>query len=283
MKLTKRDSDLLNGLSKYGLFSTQQVVELYFKGTDSATVLRRLRIIESENYLRRVGKLDSNEVLWGITSKGGEQTGTENFKTHWSKSMLEHDHKLVSLRLVLERLGIVNSWTAEHQIRSMIYKKYSLREAKNKLIPDGLMEASIKNYKESVAIELELNLKNTEKYQKLIYAYQGKDGLHAVWYIVTSQTIFNCLRNYWSKSRSSYSKLKVYFSFLEDIKNLGVEAKMFGLDSTYLIKNYFDLQVLMLQGAQLTAQVVSTPCLNLNSKNLNLSSELHTPLSGFKN
>jgi hypothetical protein len=283
MKLTKRDSELLNGLSKYGMFSTKQIVELYFKGTDSATVLRRLRIIEAENYLRRVGKLETNEVLWGVTSKGGEHTGAENFKTHWSKSMLEHDHKLVSLRLVLEKLGVLNSWTAEHQIRSMIYKKYSLREAKNKLIPDGLMEASIKNYKESMAIELELNLKNTSKYQKIIYGYQGKDGLHAVWYIVSSQTIMNCLKNCWSKSRSSYSKLKVYFSFLEDVKNLGVEAKMFGLDSTYLIKNYFDLQISMLQGAQLAAQVVSTPCLNLNDRNMNLSSELHTPLVGFNN
>lgn len=85
--------------------------------------------------------------------------------------MLEHDHKLLSLRLILERLGIVKSWTAEHQIRSMIYKKYSLREAKNKLIPDGLMEATIKNYSETVAIELELNLKNKDRYQKIIYAY----------------------------------------------------------------------------------------------------------------
>jgi hypothetical protein len=58
---------------------------------------------------------------------------------------------------------------------------------------------------------------------------------------------------------------------------------MFGLDSTYLIKNYFDLQISMLQRAQLTAQVVSTPCLNLNHANMNLSSELHTPLSGFNN
>lgn len=283
MKLTKRDNELLHGLSRYGMFSTKQIVELYFKGTDSATVLRRLRLVEAENYLRRVGKLDTNEVLWGVTSKGGEHSGAEHFKTHWSKSMLEHDHKLVSLRLILERLGIVNSWTPEHQIRSMIYKKYSLREAKNKLIPDGLIDVSIKRYNESMAIELELNLKNTSKYQKIIYAYQGKDGLHAVWYIVSSQSILNCLKNYWNKGRSNYSKLKVYFSFLEDIKMLGIEAKMFGLDSTYLIKDYFDLQISMLQGAQLTAQVVSTPCLNLNHANMNLSSELHTPFVGFKN
>lgn len=283
MKLTKRDNELLTRLGQYGIFSTKQIIEIFFRGINSATVLRRLRIIEKDNYLRRVGKLESNEFLWGVTTKGGEHAGLDIFKTHWSKSMLEHDHKLVSLRLILERLGIVKSWTPEHQIRSMIYKKYSLREAKNKLIPDGLIDVSIKKYDESMAIELELNLKNTSKYQKIIYAYQGKDGLHAVWYIVSTQSIYNCLKNYWNKGRSSYSKLKVYFSFLEDIKTLGIEAKMFGLDSIYLIKDYFDLQISMLQGAQLTAQVVSTPCLNLNHTNINLSSELHTPLVGFKN
>ena len=130
MKLTKRDNELLAGLSQYGMFSTKQIIEMYFKDVNSSTVLRRLRAIEKENYLRRVGKLESNEFLWGVTSKGGEHIGIDHFKTQWSKSMFEHDHKLLSLRLILERLGIVNSWTAEHQIRSMIYKKYSLREAR---------------------------------------------------------------------------------------------------------------------------------------------------------
>ena len=277
MKLTDRDNELLTGLSHYGMFSTKQIIEMYFKDINSSTVLRRLRLIEKENYLRRFGKLETNEFLWGVTAKGGEHTGIDHFKTQWSKSMLEHDHKLLTLRLILERLSIVKSWTAEHQIRSMIYKKYSLREAKNKLIPDGLMEASIKNYSETMAIELELNLKNKDRYQKIIYAYQGKEDLHAVWYIVTSQSIFNSLRDSWKKSRSSYSKLKVYFSFLEDIKSLGTEAKMFGLDSTYLIKNYFDLP------AQLVAHEVSTQIAKKDNLKVNSSSLNHTPIMGVTN
>ena len=276
MKLTKRDNELLTGLSQYGMFSTKQIIELYFPDVNSSTVLRRLRAIEKENYLRRVGKLETNEFLWGVTSKGGEHTGIDHFKTQWSKSMLEHDHKLLSLRLILERLGIVNLWIAEHQLRSMIFKKYGLWDAKNKLIPDGLMEASIKNYSETVAIELELNLKSKERYQKIIYGYQAKEDLHAVWYVVTSQAILTCLKDYWKSSRSG-SKLKVYFSFFEDIKNLGVDAKMFGLDSAYLIKNYFDLP------AHLGAQEVSTLNANSKQKKVNLSSFNHTPIVGVTN
>ena len=276
IKLTKRDQELLNGLAQYGMFSTKRIIEIYFSGINFTTVLRRLRKLEAQNFIRRVGKLETNEFLWGVTSKGGELVGQEFFKTHWSKSMLEHDHKLVSLRLLLESLGVSKLWIPEHQIRSSIYKKYSLREAKNKLIPDGLMEALVKNYNETMAVELELNLKNKSRYQKIIYAYQGKDNLHAVWYIVSSRSILNCLKEYWSKSRSSYSKVRVYFSFLEEIKTLGTNAKMIGLDSTYIIKNYFDLP------AQAGAQLVSTPITNFKNPNVGLSPFIHAQINEFQ-
>ena len=273
VKLTKRDQELLKGLSQYGMFSTKQVIEQYFKEINSSTVLRRLRKLETQNFIRRVGKLETNECLWGVTSKAGERVGQEFFKTHWSKSMLEHDHKLVSLRLLLESLGISKSWIPEHQIRSSIYKKYSFREAKDKLVPDGLMECSVKNYKETISVELELNLKNKSRYQKMISTYQGKDNLHAVWYIVSSRSILNCLKDYWSKRRSSYSKVRVYFSLLEDIQNFSVNAKMIGLDLTYLIKNYFDLP------AQVGAQLVSTSITNLKNPNIGLSPSIHAQIN----
>ena len=273
VKLTKRDQELLKGLSQYGMFSTKQIIEQYFIEINSSTVLRRLRKLEAQNFIRRVGKLETNEFLWGVTSKTGELSGFEFFKTHWSKTMLEHDHKLVKLRLLFENLGVSKTWIPEHQIRSSIYKKYSLREAKDKIIPDGLMEATVKKYNETIAIELELNLKNKSRYQKMIYAYQGKEGLHAVWYIVSSRSILNCLKDYWGKSRSSYSKVRVYFSFLEEIKNLGANAKMISLDSTYLIKNYFDLP------AQVGAQQVSTPIINFQNSNVGLSPSIHAQIN----
>lgn len=273
IKLTKRDQELLNGLAQYGMFSTKTIIEIYFKGINFSTVLRRLRKLEAENYIKRVGKLETNEFLWGVTSKGGELVGQEFFKTHWSKSMLEHDHKLIGLRLHFEQLGVSKSWIPEHQIRSSIYKKYSLRDAKDKLIPDGLMEASVKNYSETIAIELELNLKNKARYKKMIYAYQGKNELHAVWYIVSSRSILNCLKDYWNKCRSSYSKVRVYFSLLEDIQTLGVNAKMIGLESTYIIKNYFDLP------AQVSAQSVSTPITNFKNPIVGLSPSIHAQMS----
>lgn len=66
----------------------------------------------------------------------------------------------------------------EHEIRSKVYKKFGLRDAKNKLIPDGLMGVEVNEKKVSVAIELELvggsqSLKNgaIEQLQTLFSTY----------------------------------------------------------------------------------------------------------------
>jgi hypothetical protein len=64
-------------------------------------------------------------------------------KRHWSKNLLEHDHKLISLRLNLEAYGISHSWIPEHLIRTNIFRKNDFKTAKEKLIPDGLMGSPI--------------------------------------------------------------------------------------------------------------------------------------------
>jgi len=45
----------------------------------------------------------------------------------------------------------------------MVYKKYGLRDAQERLIPDGLMGLRVNDKMVSVAIELELTLKNRMK------------------------------------------------------------------------------------------------------------------------
>jgi hypothetical protein len=58
---------------------------------------------------------------------------SEYFKSYWNQSTIEHDYQLIQLRLKLEELGIAKNWIPEHVIRSMVFQKYSMRDAKNKL------------------------------------------------------------------------------------------------------------------------------------------------------
>ena len=187
MVITKRDLLLFRKLAGYGMLSTKQVTSNVFQSIATTTVLRRLRTLEANNYLKRITGLESQEVLWVITERGAEVAVVQLPKRHWSKNMLDHDHKLLSLRLELEKCGVAQSWIPEHEIRSLIFKKYGLKDAKQKLIPDGLMGIEAKGIKASVAIELELTLKNQGRIKEIVKRYQEKKDLSAVWYIAESK------------------------------------------------------------------------------------------------
>jgi DNA-binding Lrp family transcriptional regulator len=199
MTVTPRDRELFRHLSNYGMLSTKQIKEIIFGGTATTTVLRRLRILEEERFIKRLHGLESQEVLWTITDKAFQFGGGEHFKRHWNKNLLEHDFKLLRLRLLLEKRGIAKSWVPEHEIRFLVFKKYDLRTAKEKLIPDGLMvtEASFK--KVSVAIELELTLKNKERLKEVLKRYLEKKDLSCIWYVCGSKMVANAIRDNWNK------------------------------------------------------------------------------------
>jgi len=42
--------------------------------------------------------MESFELLWNIDPRGAKLIGKEFYKTTWNKSMIDHDHKLSSLR-----------------------------------------------------------------------------------------------------------------------------------------------------------------------------------------
>lgn len=118
MIITKRDLELLKRLSAYGMLSTNQVRKIIFKSIAVTTVLRRSRILEDKKLIKRIEGLSTTEKLWALTEKGAETADVKLFKRHFAKGFLEHDYKLLSLRIALEDYGVARSWTPEHEIRS---------------------------------------------------------------------------------------------------------------------------------------------------------------------
>ena len=237
MVITKRDLLLFRMLASYGMLSTKQVVENIFHSIAATTVLRRLRILESSNYLRRITGLESQEALWVLTERGAEIASVQLSKRHWSKNMLNHDHKLLSLRLELEKFGVAQSWIPEHEIRSLIFKKYGLRDAKQKLIPDGLMCVEVKGNKSSVAIELELTLKNQGRIKEIVKRYQEKKDLSAVWYIAEGKSILNGLFREWINHQGPNKSIKLYGSLFEDVIKNPAEAIIYGEGNSLKVKD----------------------------------------------
>jgi hypothetical protein len=277
MYFTNRDQHLLSDLGNYELLSTTIIVEKHFNNVDYSTVLRRLRILEKEGLIRRAGLLMTTENLWAIAPKGAKQMSLENFKCYWNQASIDHDFKLIKLRMFLEELGIIKKWIAEHVIRSMIYKKYSLRDAKNKLIPDGIFESKIDNSSHSMAIELEMNLKSQSRYKKILGQYQWNKDLLGVWYIVPTLAILNKLNDYWNRTTSSYTEGKIYFSLLDDLLTFKGESLLYSTNEKFLLKEFFRMPAH--QTAQEVVTIIERPLQN----DYRLTSSDHTPFIGHPN
>jgi len=215
LRITKRDIQLFDRLSHYGMLSSKQINKLLFKEIALTTVLRRLRLLERNGFIKRITGLP-NMILWAMTSKALSFGGSEAFKRHWNKNQLDHDHKLNELRLFLEELGISKNWVTEHELRLLTFRKYKIEEAKSKLIPDGIMvvRSGIRNI--SVAIELELNLKSRSRIEDILERYLEKKELTSLWYICGSKSISRAIREVWKRVMKE-SSLELHLSLFEDV------------------------------------------------------------------
>ena len=272
MVITKRDLELFKKLSNYGMLSTKQVADTVFNSVALATILRRLRALEKDFFIKRIVGLESYELLWVLTTKGADIANVVVPKRHWSKNMLEHDYKLVSLRLALERSGIAHSWIPEHEIRSMIFKKYGLRNAKEKVIPDGLMGIKVNGKMESVAIELELHFKNEKRYKETIRRYQSMHDTYAVWFISPKKSILNQVYRLWMNSREHFAPIKLQVSFLEEVLLNPSKARLMGKECAHIE------DVWKCKGAHPSAQRVSGENEKKSDVEESLRAENHTQI-----
>jgi hypothetical protein len=233
------------------------------------TVLRRLRLLEAGFYVRRILGLNSQEVLWVLTGKGAHEASVLLPKRNWSKNMLEHDFKLLSLRLAMENIGVARSWMPEHIIRSNIFAKYGLLQAKNKLVPDGFMAVEVDGIQHSIAIEVELTFKSRKRYQETFRRYSEKKGISGVWYLGKDKGILNQVRRTWY---SSTREILLYCSFIDEVLQNPLEARILNRTGHELIKNVWSSSV------PVSAQGVS----NRESSKIiyenKLNAEDHTPL-----
>lgn len=191
--------------------------------------------------------------------------------------MLDHDFKLLSLRLALEVSGVSHDWTPEHLIRSSVFKKNGFRAAKEKLIPDGLMGIEVKGFRQSVAIELELHQKNTVRYEQTFRRYSDKNDLYAIWYLAPTKGILNQVYGCWKKNKSLYRLPTLYVSNLEEVMKDPLNARLLGEEAPKLIGKTWALKLIE-QAAHSPAQRVSGQSEKIEQRKVVLSTEDHTPI-----
>lgn len=241
MDFTNRDRDLLTNLKKYELLSTVMIGTLIFKGIRKTTMLRRLRILEKEKLIKRTQNTTSQINLWSITDLGAQAIGLEANKNSWNKNTLDHDLKLINIRLKLEECNLVHDWTTEQAIKSIIFKNNSIVEAKKKLIPDGVFITTKEAQNKSVAIELELTLKDKKRIKEVVKNYLAKKDLNFVWYISNHKNILKSIFNEWKTLAKGSSGVRLIASLYDEVIINPLEAHIYTLEGVFKFNEFWRL------------------------------------------
>lgn len=281
MRIQDRDLKLLKMICEFGLLTTRQLGDHFFKRVAITTVLKRLRILEKEKLIKRVSGLESTELLWSIDHKGAKMIEKDNYKILWNKHVLEHDHKVSCLRLTFLNHKLYESWIPEHEMKSLLFKKYSYKQSINKLIPDGLMTIRRGGKLETWAMEVELSLKGKKRYDKIFYEYGRKENLTGIWYFIKGDNIFNFLKELLRHKAAILNGKALMISFVEDVISNCMSSKIYNSKSANNFAEFFGLSNYQL--AQVPAQGMS----NLGSQETGLQKALslqyHTPIPEFQN
>jgi len=250
MILTPRDRALLLDLNEYALHRTRTLRERHFPGVAMTTVLRRLRILESEGYIQRIEGLPNAQVAWSLTGKTAELLQPKASKIHFPRFVLDHDLGLADLRLALEGHGIARSWTPEHEIRSRVAKAHGMRRVADRNVPDALMGIQTGGQQHVVAVELELTAKNQRRYRRILDDYGTKQSLWGIWYVVPRRTIAKQVLH--AANDIAHAKPFLMWSILEDVMRSPLESIVHGVKAKYRLRDLWT-------PAHTGAQSVSTP------------------------
>ena len=205
-KPTERDMFLLEQLESYGVLSTQQIRELIFKGINTRTVLRRLRLLKQRGLIFSSEGLPNGGLAWVLSKKSASLFKHDIENKIINKNTLQHDVAVSSIRIQLERLKIAESWTSEHILKKEVIK--SIYEGRRNslsymdeppLVPDSLFITKHDEEMKAVALELELNLKSKARYKKIFSQYKDKENFWFVWYVVLNRSAGETLAGLWDK------------------------------------------------------------------------------------
>lgn len=275
MILTQRDKALLYDLHQYGLHTTRGLASRHFPGVALTTVLRRLRILETNDHIQRITCFEGGGNAWALTKAGAQAFAPAASKVHFPRFILEHDLQLTALRLRLEGCGIARSWRPEHEIRAKVARKYGLGGMKDRTVPDGLMGIEAGGLKESVAVELELSPKNQSRYQRIFREYGSKESLWGFWYVVENPTIGRQLMTAAKDSYHFGNRPYFVWSVLSEVMNDPLNATVRGYKSTQRLGELWMPQAkeLPLSPAHLPAQAMSRLEEKNGKEEANLSNE----------
>lgn len=218
MILQKRDQNILASLLRYGILSSRQIGELFFKNIRHTTMMKRLRILEEENFILRAKGLPDSQSAWYLGAKGAKVIGAQEPGRYTNQNIVLHEVTLSEVRLALESIGLGENFTTETELRRQYKWRRDDPENATRVIPDGVFVAKASNRDHVVALEIELQPKNHARLQKIFTEYAKMFAFARVFYVVANKSIGNLILKEWNKVRHFDRSPHIFLCLLEELK-----------------------------------------------------------------
>ena len=215
MKLQPRDLEILNIIQKYGVVSSSQIGQWFFAGVAKTTVLKRVRLLEKGNFIKRGVTLDDGTKTFYLGHQGRQHLQAEAFSLGTNRNTIDHDVLLSDIRRKLESFGLAKDVTPEFQMRSEIFRNHRYRNAKEQLIPDALMIEQVLSEPQAISVELELTIKSKARYKRIFEQYGSKKAITKIWYFCRDLRSLNKILQISRKSIFDF-KGRLWLSVVDD-------------------------------------------------------------------
>lgn len=249
MKINPRDKKLLELLRRYEVLSSKQIRALVFSKIRETNYFRRMRELEKGKMIRRMGPMLDHSYAWALGRLGKEMYGVFPKEGLRNRLTLEHDVSLSAVRMRLDELGLGKHLITESELRRRAREKRVHYQDPNQpqVVPDALFPVTLNGRAEVFALEVELSLKNRQRYQELFRRYEMTNRIFAIWYVVKTKELGAKLAEeqdrFYRSNRWGYKNKKMMcYSVLEDFLVDPWNAKLFYEKSERRLVDYFQLK-----------------------------------------
>jgi hypothetical protein len=267
VKIQPRDLQLLESLSRYGVLSTKQIQKLIFSNIQFTTMMRRMRLLESDHFIRRGVTLTDQSFTWRLAWRGEQRMSVEIPGSFSNRNIIDHDVLVNDIRMRLESFNLAKKWRPEFELKSEAFRNQRYRRAKERLISDGILYENKAGEPWMFAIEVELTRKSESRYKRIFQDYQEERQFHRIWYFVQSTQDAQAILKSASKALMFNTK-RLWFSVIDSFL-ASDEPKVFSVNANSWIP-LSDIGFDHFHGtkpAQLVAHGVSTQVIeNSNAK-----------------
>lgn len=223
IRQSPRDKKLFELLARYEVMSSKQIRQIAYPDVIETNFFRRLRELEKEKVIKRLGPMLDHSYAWLLGSEGKRRIGFNDRDLFKTRLMLEHDVALTQVRLALDSIGVGKKLVPESELRRRARDQRIGYREKNKpvVVPDGLFPVLIKERAEVFALEVELTFKSKQRYFELFKRYLRMDGIYAIWYVVPNRSMGERILTEWEsffeKFDRQYSRSKILcYSVLDE-------------------------------------------------------------------